>query len=417
MDKKILVINAGSSSIKFQLFEIVSKKPEFNVIAKGLVERIAISDSRIVSEVFKNGDFEKHEVKVDIKDHDFGAKLIIEQLIKLQAIKNFDEIIGIGHRLVHGGQLFTNSIVIDNKVVSAIEDNISLAPLHNPAALKGYNAFKNLNPNTKHVAVFDTSFHTTMPEEKFLYSVPYKWYRDYQVRKYGFHGISYRYILNKLSLIKNKEINKINTVVCHLGNGASICAIKNGKSFNTTMGLTPLDGLIMGSRSGVIDPSIHNYVIEVSQGKENYDINSVTNSLNKESGLLGISELSSDLRDVINAKLDESHPNHKQASLAIKMFVQRIASYVIQYTNDLESNVDAIVFTAGIGENSDLIRQWVIDEIKLLNLKINSVLNKEKYDDYLLISEQDSVFEIYKIRTNEEIMICQDTFDLLSAII
>lgn len=415
MSNKILVINAGSSSIKFQLFNILDNKAEFQLLAKGLVERIGIKDGKVSIELIENESFIKYDKQIDIQDHAFGAKMIIEQLQLYKVIKDFDEILGIGHRLVHGGEKFKVSTIINQAVENAIIKNISLAPLHNPAAMKGYSAFKALNPKIKHVAVFDTSFHTTLPEEKYLYSTPYQWYQKYQVRKYGFHGISYRYILGKLATILKKDEKNINAVVCHLGNGASICAIKNGASFNTTMGLTPLDGLIMGTRSGVVDPSIHQYVCEVTKNTSDVQtIASVTDILNKESGLLGISGVSSDIRDVTAAKEDEKHPKHHFASLAIKMFCQRIASYIIQYTNDLDNKVDALVFTAGIGENAANIRKWIIDEIKILSLKLNSKANDEKYDDFLLISEASSDMAIYKIRTNEEIIICQDTYELIN---
>lgn len=414
MDNKILVINAGSSSIKFQLFNLLNQKPEFQILAKGLVERIGIENSKIIIEIIENNTSIKYEKQIAVSDHSFGAKLIIEQLKFFAVIKDFNEIIGIGHRLVHGGEKFKASTIINQTVENAIHKNISLAPLHNPAALKGYNAFKVLNPKIKHVAVFDTSFHMTLPEEKFLYSVPYNWYQKYSVRKYGFHGISYRYILSKLSEILKKEKNNINAIVCHLGNGASICAIKNGQSYNTTMGLTPLDGLIMGTRSGIIDPSIHEYICEITKNTNDAQtINSLTTILNKESGLLGISEVSSDIRDVIKAKEQQEHPKSQQASLAIKMFCQRIANYIIQYVNDLDNKVDALVFTAGIGENATLIRKWVIEEIKILLLNLDSKKNNQDYEDYLLISDENSVIPIYKIRTNEEIIICRDTYDLL----
>lgn len=414
MNDKILVINAGSSSIKFQLFTILNSKPEFQILAKGLVERIGIKDSKIIIEIIDNNSSLKYEKQVDVVDHSVGAKLVIEQLKFYAVIASFDEIVGIGHRLVHGGEKFSSSTIITQAVENGIVKNISLAPLHNPAALKGYQAFKSLNPKIKHVVVFDTSFHMTLPEEKFLYSVPYDWYHKYQVRKYGFHGISYRYILEKLATILAKETKNINAIVCHLGNGASICAIKDGQSYNTTMGLTPLDGLIMGTRSGVVDPSIHQYICEITKNtKAPQTIASFTDILNKESGLLGISGVSSDIRDVMKVQADQKHPKHKQANLAIKMFCQRIASYIVQYANDLENKVDALVFTAGIGENATLIRKWVIEEIKVLTLKINHQANDESYDDYLEISNKDSQIPIYKIRTNEEIIICQDTYNLL----
>lgn len=415
MSDKILVINAGSSSIKFQLFSIIGQKPKFQILAKGLVERIGIKDSKLSIEILENESSIKYDKQVDVLDHSVGAKLIIEQLEHYSVIADFNEIIGIGHRLVHGGEKFKSSTIINQAVENAIIKSISLAPLHNPAALKGYTAFKALNAKVKHVAVFDTSFHMTLPEEKFLYSTPYHWYQKYQVRKYGFHGISYRYILGNLVSVLKKDESRINAIVCHLGNGASICAIKNGKSYNTTMGLTPLDGLIMGTRSGVIDPSIHQYICEVTKNTSDVQtIATVTDVLNKESGLLGISGVSSDIRDVTAASTDEEHPKHHLASLAIKMFCQRIANYIIQYTNDLDNKVDALVFTAGIGENASLIRHLVIEEIKVLNLKIDSRTNDQDYDDYSLISSSDSVFPIYKMRTNEEIIICQDTYDLLN---
>lgn len=415
MSDKILVINAGSSSIKFQLFSIINNQPQFQLLAKGLVERIGIKDSKVSIELLEGTSLIKYDKQIDVADHAFGAKLIIEQLELYSVIKSFDEVAGVGHRLVHGGEKFKESTIITQAVETALIKSISLAPLHNPAALKGYNAFKALNPKIKHVAVFDTSFHMTLAEEKYLYPTPYQWYQKYQVRKYGFHGISYRYILEKLGTILKKDEQQINAVVCHLGNGASICAIKNGVSYNTTMGLTPLDGLMMGTRSGVIDPSIHQYICEVTKdSSEKQTIVSVTDTLNKESGLLGVSGVSSDIRDVTAAKEDASHPKHHLASLAIKMFCQRIANYIIQYTNDLENKVDALVFTAGIGENANLIRQWIIAEIKILALQLDSKANDQKYDDYLLISSSQSVLPIYKIRTNEEIMICQDTYNLLN---
>lgn len=414
MNNKILVINAGSSSIKFQLFNILNDKPEFQILAKGLVERIGIKDSKITIEIIKNNSFIKYDKQINIEDHSFGAKLIIEQLKFFAVIENFNEIIGIGHRLVHGGEKFKTSTIITQAVENAVIKNISLAPLHNPAALKGYSAFKALNPKIKHVAVFDTSFHMTLPEEKFLYSVPYNWYKKYQVRKYGFHGISYRYILSKLGEILKKPEKNVNAIICHLGNGASMCAIKNGQSYNTSMGLTPLDGLIMGTRSGVIDPSIHEYICEVTKNtSDSQTINSVTAILNKESGLLGISEESSDIRDLLKAQADSNHHKHQQANLALKMFCQRIASYIVQYANDLDNKVDALVFTAGIGENAALIRKWIIEEIKVLALTLSDKENDQSYEDYLLISDKNSFVPIYKIRTNEEIVICQDTYTLL----
>lgn len=416
MNNKILVINTGSSSIKFQLFLIKNQNPEFQVLAKGLVERIGLDSSKINIEVIENNKLVSYEKKVNIDDHEVGAKLIIDQLKSLVVIKDFNEIVGVGHRLVHGGSKFKKSVIIDTTVEKAIVDSVLLAPLHNPAALKGYKAFKVLNPNVPHIAVFDTSFHMSLSQSEFLYSVPYSWYQKYQVRKYGFHGISYRYILSKLADILKKQQSNVNAIVCHLGNGASICAIKDGSSYNTTMGLTPLDGLIMGTRSGVIDPSIHEYVCEVTKNtSESLSINSITSILNKGSGLLGISEISSDIRDVVSVANDKNHPKHNKAKLAIEMFCSRIANYIIQYANDLDNKVDVLVFTAGIGENAYEIRKLIIDKIKLLSLKIDDEANIKSYQDYLCISNSDSSqIPIYKIRTNEEIIICQDTYHNLT---
>lgn len=412
---KILVINAGSSSIKFQLFNAINnnKQPHFTILCKGLVERITIKNSNFIIEIANGDNFIKHEVTKDIADHVIGAQTVIDALIEYKVINNFDDIKRIGHRMVHGGQKFNNSIVIDEKVIAGIKACIPLAPLHNPPALKGLSSFQKLVPHAKHVAVFDTSFHSTIPEEKYLYSVPYDWYKTYEVRRYGFHGTSYRYILDKLTNILNKPKDKINAIICHLGNGASICAIKNGKSFNTSMGLTPLDGLIMGSRSGIIDPSIHDYMCNV---KAEATIETITNDLNKSSGLLGISGHSSDLRDVLASSNDKNHKYHLQSQLAIKMFVQRIANYIVQYGNDLDSNIDALVFTAGIGENSAIIRQLVIEDIKVFTLKLVTNKNNDNYNDYLEISDKQSEFPIFKIITNEELMICQDTYNLLKNI-
>lgn len=409
---KILVINAGSSSIKFQLFSFITeaKQPVFTIICRGIVERIGIKDSNFSFSINHNGQFVKKERTKDIVNHVAGAQIIINALIEYEVITSYDEINKIGHRIVHGGEKFVTSTIIDQTVIAEIEACVSLAPLHNPPALKGLAAFQTLIPHAKHVAVFDTAFHATLPKEKYLYPVPYEWYQNYFVRRYGFHGISYRYILHKLTGILNKQAPAINAIVCHLGNGASICVIKNGKSFNTSMGLTPLDGLIMGTRSGIIDPAIPSYLCRV---KPNTTIDSITNDLNKVSGLLGISQYSSDLRDIITAYNDDKHQHHKSSKLAIKMFVQSITSYILQYANDLNNNIDALVFTAGIGENSAFIRQLIVDEIAILKLALTSKNNTDKYEDYLQISTQRSQIPIYKIRTNEEIIICQDTYNLL----
>lgn len=401
----ILIINAGSSSIKFQLYDINNE--QYIVKCKGLAERIGI-DGKLTFEY--GSPINKESKNLLLSDHNVTAKIILEQLKEKNIIKDFKDVAGVGHRIVHGSTKITKSVIVNDEVIKTIKECIKLAPLHNPAGLAALTAFQNVIKNP-HIAVFDTTFHTTMPKINYTYPVPNSWTNQYSVRRYGFHGISYQYIIKKLSEIIKKPINEINTIVCHLGNGASICAIKNGKSYNTSMGFTPLAGLMMGTRSGDIDPSIIEYMAnELKSNSNNQPLlaSEVTNILNKQSGLLGISG-SSDLRDII-AKKDED-PN---SMFALQLFTKRIADFIVQYQNDLENKVDALVFTAGIGENSNLIRQMVIGKVKTLNLSLDEDKNNQNYDDYLLISNLKSQCNIYKIRTNEELMICQDTLDLIN---
>ncbi|WP_339024531.1 acetate/propionate family kinase [Spiroplasma endosymbiont of Agriotes lineatus] len=297
--------------------------------------------------------------------------------------------------------------LVNDEIIKIIADNIKLAPLHNPAGLSVLKAFQAV-AKCPHIAVFDTTFHTIMPKINYIYPVPYSWYTDYNVRRYGFHGISYHYIINKLSLIINKPVSNINAIVCHLGNGASICAIKNGKLYNTSMGFTPLAGLMMGSRSGDIDPAIYQYIAE----QLNLDIVGVVNKLNNESGLLGISQISSDTREVSRAAKDDNI----QAQFTLQLYAKRVVDYITQYQNDLDNKIDAIVFTAGVGENSALIREMIIKSIKIMILDYNRAKNNQSYDDYLQISNDLSSVAIYAIRTNEELMICEETYRLLSNI-
>ncbi|WP_041611887.1 acetate kinase [Spiroplasma chrysopicola] len=392
----ILVINAGSSSMKFQLYKINANN-DFEVICKGLAERIYL-DGRFTIK-YKGEEFETEE---QLPDHSATAKVLINKLKEHKVINDFSDIKGIGHRIVHGGERFTQSTIITDEVFMEIKKMITLAPLHNPPAIAAIKAFRNIIavPN---VAVFDTSFHTTISEENYLYSVPYEWYTDHQVRRYGFHGISYRYITNHLAKILEKPVEEVNAVICHLGNGASMCAVKKGKSFDTSMGLTPLEGLIMGTRSGDIDPSIHQYIAtETGQ-----DLATITDILNKKSGLLGISGVSSDLRDVF-----ASSKENQRSRLALKMSSKRIAKYLLAYANELDGEVDAIVFTAGIGENSAAMRQLVINNLKILKVDLDPIANEKKYDSEKLISSTRSILPIYAIRTDEEIMICTDTYNL-----
>ncbi|AGM25332.1 acetate kinase [Spiroplasma chrysopicola DF-1] len=382
--------------MKFQLYKINANN-DFEVICKGLAERIYL-DGRFTIK-YKGEEFETEE---QLPDHSATAKVLINKLKEHKVINDFSDIKGIGHRIVHGGERFTQSTIITDEVFMEIKKMITLAPLHNPPAIAAIKAFRNIIavPN---VAVFDTSFHTTISEENYLYSVPYEWYTDHQVRRYGFHGISYRYITNHLAKILEKPVEEVNAVICHLGNGASMCAVKKGKSFDTSMGLTPLEGLIMGTRSGDIDPSIHQYIAtETGQ-----DLATITDILNKKSGLLGISGVSSDLRDVF-----ASSKENQRSRLALKMSSKRIAKYLLAYANELDGEVDAIVFTAGIGENSAAMRQLVINNLKILKVDLDPIANEKKYDSEKLISSTRSILPIYAIRTDEEIMICTDTYNL-----
>ncbi len=393
----ILVINAGSSSMKFQLYKVIDNN--YEVICKGLAERINIDG--IFTIKFNGQEFQTNEV---LPDHSATAKVLIAKLKEHKIIQDFADIQGIGHRIVHGGEKFTQSTVITDEVFGEIKRMVTLAPLHNLPAIAAIEAFRNI-VSVPNVAVFDTSFHTTIPEENYLYSVPYEWYTEHQVRRYGFHGISYRYITKRLVEVLQKPAANLNTIICHLGNGASVCAVKNGKSFNTSMGLTPLEGLIMGTRSGDIDPSIHQFIANQTGTK----LDDITNTLNKKSGLLGISGVSSDLRDVFKSSKDNN-----RSKLALTMSAKRIAKYIVAYANDLGTNLDAVVFTAGIGENSSDMRQLVINEVKLLNLELSAQANQSSYENENLISTPQASCPVYAMRTNEEVMICEDTYHLIN---
>ncbi|QBQ08091.1 acetate kinase [Spiroplasma gladiatoris] len=395
----ILVVNAGSSSIKFKLYKIENKTPV--ALVEGLAERIAVDGALTI----KRGE-DKYEYKDQYDNHLMAVNSILKHFKELEVIKNENDIKGIGFRVVHGGDKIVKTVELTEENKKAVEDNIKLAPLHNPGALTAINAFQKGLPNAKLVGCFDTSFHQTMPKKNYLYSVPLKWYENHKVRKYGFHGISFDYITHKSSEVLNKKLEDTNLIICHLGNGASMCCVKNGKSYDTTMGLTPLAGLMMGTRSGDIDSSILQYMAK----ELNLDIYELTDILNKQSGLLGISEISSDMRDVSNAALNDKNP---KAISALELYTQRIAEYIIKFANHLEGKVDAIVFTAGIGENSIITRELVIDKIKILNIKLDSSLNEQNYEDYLEISSQNSDIKVYKIRTDEELMICKETINFI----
>ena len=392
---KILCINAGSSSLKFQLYEM----PEEKVLISGYVEKIGLPDCFWNIKI--NG--EKIRSERYLKDHSEAVQVLIDELIKHQVVTTLDEIMGIGHRVLHGGERYSDSVVITDQVVKDIEELTKLGPLHHPGNLAGIKAMREALPGVCNVAVFDTAFHQTMPEENYLYPVPYEWYEKYGVRKYGFHGTSHKYITEVMKKRLNNE--KVNLIICHIGSGASIAAIKDGKCFDTSMGITPLDGLMMGTRSGSIDPSILEYVCKES-GR---DVKEITNDLNKNSGLLGMTGYS-DCRDVEALALDDNH----QAKLALNMYCNRIAEFIARYYLELNGKVDRIIFTAGVGENGNYIRKEVIERLEPLGIEIDEDMNNKiaSFKDLHegIISSEDSKVIIEVLPTNEEIMIARDAY-------
>jgi acetate kinase len=391
---KIIAINAGSSSLKFQLFEMPSEE----VITKGIVERIGLKDSIFTISV--NG--EKIKEVSDIPDHEVAVKILLDKLTSQGIIQSLDEIEGIGHRVVHGGEEFNDSVLITEEVLNKIEELSELAPLHNPANLTGIRAFQQVLPNVTAVAVFDTAFHQTMPENSFLYSLPYEYYKKYGIRKYGFHGTSHKYVSQRAAEMLGRPVEHLRLISCHLGNGASIAAIEGGKSIDTSMGFTPLAGVTMGTRSGNIDPALIPYIME----KTNKNAEQVLNVLNKESGMLGVSGFSSDLRDIE----DEAEKGNERAELALKVFADRIHKYIGSYAARM-CGVDAIIFTAGIGENSTAIRARVLQGLEFMGIYWDPALNKVRGEE-AFISYPHSPVKVMVIPTDEEVMIARDVVRL-----
>jgi acetate kinase len=391
---KIIAVNAGSSSLKFQLLNM----PAETVLVSGIVERIGIDNALL--KIKLNEDTIKEQT--DVANHSVAVQLVLKKLIELNVLSSIDEIDGVGHRVVHGGEKFAESVVIDDDVIQAIEEVSDLAPLHNPANLTGIRAFQEALPHIKGVAVFDTAFHQTMKKEEYLYAVPYKWYTKYGVRKYGFHGTSHRYVAEKAAILMNKPLEETKTIVLHLGNGASICAVDGGKSVDTSMGFTPLAGIPMGTRSGDIDPAIVEYIVN----KEEKDVGEVINDLNKKSGYLGISGISSDSRDLWTA----AHKGDKQSLLAVKKQVKMICDYIAAYYVTM-GGCDAICFTAGVGENAIFTRQLIAKRLHTLGVKIDEERNFVRGQERL-ISTDDSAIKLYLLPTNEEVMIARDTLRL-----
>lgn len=399
----VLVLNCGSSSIKYQVIDMSN---DSRLLAKGLVERVGLADGILTH---KPEGKEKYEVFEPIPDHNVGINLILDALVDKEhgVIKSINEIVAVGHRVAHGGEFFTESSLIDARVKSEIEKCIELAPLHNPANLKGILSMEKLLPGVPQVAVFDTSFHQTMPNFSYLYAIPYEYYNKYKIRRYGFHGTSHKYVAQKACRILDLDFNSVKIITCHLGNGASICAIKNGKSVDTSMGFTPVEGLIMGTRSGDVDPGILLFLAE----KENLSIQQVNDVVNKKSGVQGISGLSSDMRDLENA----AAKGNDRAQLAIDMYYYRVKKYVGAYAAIMDG-VDLIIFTGGIGENDDNIRAHVSEAIDFMGVDFDVEANKGVRGKDKLLTKPNSRVKVMSITTNEELVIATDTATIVSNI-
>ncbi|MCB2358374.1 acetate/propionate family kinase [Clostridium estertheticum] len=395
---KILVINCGSSSLKYQLIDMENEQ----CVALGLVERIATKKSILTQKV----DGKKYIIEEPMENHTDAIRVVLGALVDREhgVIKDLSEIGAVGHRVVHGGEKYANSVILNDEVMKGLEECTKLAPLHNPANIIGINACKALMPNTKMVAVFDTAFHQTIPEVAYIYPLPYRLYTDHSIRKYGFHGTSHKYVSDKAAEMMGKDIKKLKLITCHLGNGASISAIQNGKSVETSMGFTPLEGMAMGTRCGSIDPAIVIYMMKELK----LTVDEVDNLMNKESGLLGVSGVSSDFRDVNSAATNDGN---QRAQLAIDIFCYKAKKFIGAYAAVM-GGVDAIIFTAGLGENSSRIREGVCTGLEFLG----AVLDKSKNNVSGIEAEvntDDSKTKILVIPTNEELVIARDTMALI----
>ncbi|GLC32742.1 acetate/propionate family kinase [Clostridium omnivorum] len=396
---KILVINCGSSSLKYQLIDMENEKN----LASGLVERIGIEGSVLTQKVEGR---EKYIVKTPMQDHKDAIKIVLNVLVDKEngVIADMSEISAVGHRVVHGGEKYSKSVLIDDEVMAALEEVAKLAPLHNPPNIIGINACRELMPNTPMSVVFDTAFHQTLPEEAYLYALPYELYTNYGIRKYGFHGTSHKYVSGVAAEMMHKDIKDLKIITCHLGNGASITAVDGGKSVDTSMGFTPLAGIVMGTRCGDIDPAIIPFVMK----EMNLSIEEVNNLMNKKSGVLGVSGVSSDFRDIEDAAWKEGN---KRAQLALDIFNYRVRQTVGSYVAAMDG-VDCIVFTAGLGENSPETREAVCSKLSYLGIKLDLEKNKSR-GKALEISTPESKVKVFVVPTNEELMIARDTMNLI----
>lgn len=395
---KILVINSGSSSLKYQLIDMTNE----TVLAKGVCDRIGLEHSFL-----KQTSFDGNTVVIekDLYNHRLAIKEVINTLTdkKTGVISDMSEIAAVGHRVVHGGEKYSGSVVIDDEVLQAIKDCSELAPLHNPPNIVGIEACKHIMPNVPMVAVFDTAFHQTMPKHAYIYALPYEIYEKYKLRKYGFHGTSHKYVSERAAVMLGRPLEELRLISCHLGNGASICAVKGGKSIETSMGFTPLQGLCMGTRSGTIDPEVITFLMD----KEKMTIKDVRDFLNKKSGVLGISGVSSDFRDLQEA----ADSGNERAALAIDIFCYRVKRFIGDYSAVL-GGVDAVIFTAGIGENNDIVRAKVLENMEYLGIKIDPEKNKVRGKE-MDISTPDATVRTLVIPTNEELAIARETFKLI----
>ncbi|HOO33605.1 MAG TPA: acetate kinase [Thermotogota bacterium] len=396
---KVLVINSGSSSIKYQLLDMENEK----VLCKGLVERIGIPGSVLKHK--KEG--QKFPIEKPIANHDEGLKLVLEAIVDPQmgSLESLDEINALGHRVVHGGEKFKQSVLVDDEVLQALEENAYLAPLHNPPNIMGIRSAMKLLPGVPNVVVFDTSFHSSMPQHAYKYAIPMEYYRKFKIRRYGFHGTSHRYIAKRTAELMKKPVEELKIVSCHLGNGASLAAIDGGKSVDTSMGFTPLEGLVMGTRSGDLDPSILVFL----QEKENMSVEEVYNLLNKQSGIYGLTDgFSSDMRDIE----DKAMENEKVCREALDTYEYRIAKYIGAYVAAM-NGVDAIVFTAGVGENSPILREEICEKyLGYLGVKIDKEKNDTKGEECFICAEGSKV-AVLIVPTNEELMIARDTVEIV----
>ena len=396
---KVLVINCGSSSLKYQLIDMENE----GVLAQGLVERIGIEGSILTQKV--NG--EKYIIEQPMESHKDAIRLVLEALVDENhgVIKDMNEISAVGHRVVHGGEKYSESVLVNDEVMAYLEECVKLAPLHNRPNIIGIEACKALMPNTPMAVVFDTAFHGTMPKEAYSYALPYELYKEHGIRKYGFHGTSHKYVSGKVAEVLGKDIKDLKIVTCHLGNGVSLTAVKNGKSIDTTMGFTPLAGMPMGTRSGDIDPAIVIYLIK----ELGYSVDEVNEILNKKSGILGISGLSSDFRDVRDAAYKKGD---ERSLLAIDIYTYRIRTQIGAYAAAM-GGLDVIVFTAGIGENADMIREGCLKNLEFLGVELDKERNKQN-GEIAEISKEGSKVKVFVIPTNEELMIAKETMELLN---